>query len=51
MSSVSKTIVCYGDSNTHGYNSANMGRFTEKNAGPVFWPICLAPVIWSAKKA
>ncbi|MBS6396347.1 MAG: SGNH/GDSL hydrolase family protein [Clostridiales bacterium] len=30
MSSTTKTIVCFGDSNTHGYNSANMGRFTEK---------------------
>lgn len=25
-----KTIVCFGDSNTHGYNSSNGGRFTEK---------------------
>lgn len=25
-----KTIVCFGDSNTHGYNSENMGRFTKK---------------------
>lgn len=25
-----KTIVCFGDSNTHGYNSSNMGRFTHK---------------------
>ncbi len=25
-----KTIVCFGDSNTHGYNSKNMGRFTKK---------------------
>lgn len=24
-----KTIVCFGDSNTHGYNSFNMGRFDE----------------------
>lgn len=27
---MSKTIVCFGDSNTHGYNSKNNGRFTEK---------------------
>lgn len=24
-----KTIVCFGDSNTHGYNSRIIGRFTE----------------------
>ena len=24
-----KTIVCFGDSNTHGYNSSNDGRHTE----------------------
>ena len=30
MNTVSKTILCYGDSNTHGYNSSNMGRFSEK---------------------
>lgn len=30
MDAISKTILCYGDSNTHGYNSANMGRFSEK---------------------
>ena len=24
-----KKIVCFGDSNTHGYNSKTMGRFTE----------------------
>lgn len=27
---MSKTIVCFGDSNTHGYNSQNGGRFSEK---------------------
>ncbi|MDO4262011.1 MAG: SGNH/GDSL hydrolase family protein [Eubacteriales bacterium] len=25
-----KTIVCFGDSNTHGYNSRTMGRFTRE---------------------
>lgn len=25
-----KKIVCFGDSNTHGYNSKTMGRFTEE---------------------
>ena len=25
-----KTIVCFGDSNTHGYISKGYGRFTEK---------------------
>ncbi|MDO4276585.1 MAG: SGNH/GDSL hydrolase family protein [Eubacteriales bacterium] len=29
MISTSKTIVCFGDSNTHGYNSFTKGRFTE----------------------
>lgn len=26
---MTKTIVCFGDSNTHGYNAENMGRFNE----------------------
>lgn len=30
MSNAPKTILCFGDSNTHGYNSSNMGRFSEK---------------------
>lgn len=25
-----KTVICFGDSNTHGYNSATMGRFSEQ---------------------
>ena len=25
-----KKIVCFGDSNTHGYNSKTMGRFNEE---------------------
>ena len=25
-----KTIVCFGDSNTHGYDSSTGGRFSEK---------------------
>ncbi len=29
MATSSKTIVCFGDSNTHGYNSSNHGRFDE----------------------
>ena len=24
-----KKIICFGDSNTHGYNSKTMGRFSE----------------------
>ena len=24
-----KKVICFGDSNTHGYNSKTMGRFTE----------------------
>lgn len=30
MNNIPKTIVCFGDSNTHGYNSSNMGRFSHK---------------------
>lgn len=30
MNDTPKTIVCFGDSNTHGYNSRTGGRFTEK---------------------
>ena len=29
-----KTIVCFGDSNTHGYNAENSGRFSEE----IRWP-------------
>ncbi|MEG1847360.1 MAG: SGNH/GDSL hydrolase family protein [Lachnospiraceae bacterium] len=29
-----KTIVCFGDSNTHGYCSANNGRFSEEERWP-----------------
>lgn len=29
-----KTIICYGDSNTHGYNSSNGGRFSTKERWP-----------------
>lgn len=29
MACIKKTILCFGDSNTHGYNSSNNGRFTE----------------------
>lgn len=30
MTYTKKTILCFGDSNTHGYNSSNNGRFTEE---------------------
>jgi len=36
-----KTIVCYGDSNTHGYNSKNQGRFDEHER----WPCLLAEML------
>ncbi|MDO4292496.1 MAG: SGNH/GDSL hydrolase family protein [Eubacteriales bacterium] len=29
-----KTIVCFGDSNTHGYNSKTMGRFRQDERWP-----------------
>lgn len=43
MSTTSKTIVCFGDSNTHGYNSSNMGRFTEKER----WTCLLSDLLGS----
>ena len=43
MNASSKTIVCYGDSNTHGYNSSNMGRFTEKERFPCLLAELLGP--------
>ncbi len=41
MTTTSKTIVCYGDSNTHGYNSATLGRFSEKER----WTCLLADLL------
>ena len=29
-----KKIICFGDSNTHGYNSKTMGRFSEEERWP-----------------
>ena len=29
-----KTIVCFGDSNTHGYCSETMGRFSDTERYP-----------------
>ncbi len=43
MNTTTKTIVCFGDSNTHGYNSANMGRFSEKER----WTCLLADYLGS----
>ena len=43
MNTIPKTIVCFGDSNTHGYNSSNMGRFTEKER----WTCLLADLFGS----
>lgn len=43
MSQTSKTVICFGDSNTHGYNSSNMGRFTEKER----WTCLLADLLGS----
>ena len=36
-----KTIVCFGDSNTHGYNSSNDGRLTEQER----WTCLLDPYL------
>lgn len=41
MNTLPKTIVCYGDSNTHGYNSFNMGRFSHKER----WTCLLAGLL------
>lgn len=30
MNHFPRTVICFGDSNTHGYNSSNNGRFTEE---------------------
>ena len=43
MDTTPKTIVCYGDSNTHGYNAANMGRFSEKERWPCILDALLGP--------
>ena len=29
-----KKVICFGDSNTHGYNSKTMGRFSEEERWP-----------------
>lgn len=34
MSLLSKTIICFGDSNTHGYNALTNGRFKENERWP-----------------
>lgn len=39
-----KTIVCFGDSNTHGYNSENMLRFTPQER----WTCLLAEQLGSS---
>lgn len=31
-----KHIICFGDSNTHGYCAETDGRFDENTGGPVF---------------
>ena len=36
-----KTIVCFGDSNTHGYNNKNGKRFSEH----VRWPMVLQELL------
>lgn len=41
MNTLPKTIVCFGDSNTHGYNSFNGGRFSHKER----WPCLLADLL------
>lgn len=41
MSLYKKTIVCFGDSNTHGYNSFDGGRFSEEER----WPCVLQQLL------
>lgn len=36
-----KTVICFGDSNTHGYDSETMGRFTEEER----WTCLLAQML------
>lgn len=37
----SKTIICFGDSNTHGYNSSTGNRFSESEG----WPCLLGSLL------
>lgn len=41
MNHTPKSIICFGDSNTHGYNSSNMGRFTAEER----WTCLLADLL------
>lgn len=41
MTCIPKTIVCFGDSNTHGYDSSTGGRFPED----IRWPGALAKLL------
>lgn len=41
---IKKTIVCFGDSNTHGYNAGNGGRFDDTRR----WPCLLQQYLGDA---
>lgn len=43
MNNSTRTIICFGDSNTHGYNSKNNDRFTEEER----WPCILSQLLGS----
>lgn len=43
METTAKTIVCFGDSNTHGYDAATNGRFSEKER----WTCLLSEMLGS----
>lgn len=40
---MNRTIVCFGDSNTHGYQTANGGRFSEEERYPCLLEKYLGP--------
>ena len=46
-----KHIVCFGDSNTHGYCAMNDGRFDESRDGPAFFRKIWERIIWCLRKA
>ena len=49
MKDYKKMVLCYGDSNTHGYNSLTMGRFTEEER----WPCLLQKLLgekWTVRE-
>lgn len=46
-----KHIVCFGDSNTHGYCAMNDGRFDENERWTCFLQKIWERIIWCLRKA